>query len=129
MEGMERCDEPASCFMAAVIAFVLITHGLADFLTKRIVSPKDSFNAAIIINTLCSVFLMSICMTIAGAWIGSGQISIKPIYHFFYKWPRNFAIAFEVEIFIAQPIARFVMIKIHHFQEIQEKAGGKEGIV
>ena len=42
---------------------------------------------------------------------------MEPIYNFFYKWPRNFAIAFAVEIFIAQPIARFVMKKMHEVQE------------
>ena len=38
---------------------------------------------------------------------------MEPIKMFFYKWPRNFAISFFVESCIAQPIARFVMVKIH----------------
>ncbi len=37
--------------------------------------------------------------------------------------PRNFAISFGVEVLIAQPIARFVMIKLHNRQEemVQEE--------
>ena len=66
-----------------------------------------------IVNTLCTVFLMSIFLTVIGTWIGTRQISMEPIRMFFYKWPRNFAISFAVEALIAQPIARFVMLKMH----------------
>ena len=110
----------------AVIALVLITHGPAGYLTKKIAGPNDSFSATFLINTLCTVFWMSICMTVAGAWIGSGRISLDPVYHFFYKWPRNFTIAFGVETFIAQPIARFVMIKMHRFQEMNDRVAAIE---
>ena len=37
-----------------------------------------------------------------------------------YKWPRNFAIALAVELFIAQPIARFAMVKLHKFKDNKE---------
>jgi len=56
---------------------------------------------------------MSIFLTVIGTWIGSRQISMDPIHLFFYKWPRNFVISFAVELLIAQPIARFVMEKLH----------------
>lgn len=101
----------------SVIIVVLVTHKPADWLTGKIIKKEDSFNAHIIVNTLCTVFLMSILLTIIGTWIGVGKITMEPIYNFFYKWPRNFAIAFAVEIFIAQPIARFVMKKMHEVQE------------
>lgn len=101
----------------SVIIVVLLTHKPADWLTGKIIKKEDSFNAHIIVNTLCTVFLMSILLTIIGTWIGVGKITMEPIYNFFYKWPRNFAIAFAVEIFIAQPIARFVMKKMHEVQE------------
>lgn len=101
----------------SVIIVVLLTHKPADWLTGKIIKKEDSFNAHIIVNTLFTVFLMSILLTIIGTWIGFGKITMEPIYNFFYKWPRNFAIAFAVEIFIAQPIARFVMKKMHEVQE------------
>ena len=96
-----------------VIALVLITYKPAEWLTARIVAEEDSFNSHIVINILCTVFLMSIFLTVIGTWIGNRQVSMTPIRMFFYKWPRNFAISFAVESFIAQPIARWVMLKMH----------------
>lgn len=101
----------------SVIILVLLTHKPAGYLTEKIVSKDDSFNSHIVINILCTVFLMSIFLTVVGTWIGSRHISFEPITMFFYKWPRNFAISFGVELLIAQPIARFVMLKLHNSQD------------
>lgn len=98
----------------AVIATVLITYKPAEWLTARIVREGDSFGAHIVINILFTVFLMSVFLTVIGTWIGCRHISMEPIFRFFYKWPRNFTIAFFVEACFAQPIARFVMLKLHH---------------
>jgi hypothetical protein len=82
------------------------------------VEEGDSFGAHILINILFSVLLMSIFLTVIGAWIGSHHISIEPIRMFFYKWPRNLAISLFIEACIAQPIARFAMLKLHqHLDE------------
>lgn len=97
----------------SVIALVLLTYKPAEWLTAKIVSPEDSFNAHVLANILCSVLLMSIFLTVIGTWIGMRQISLLPINQFFYKWPRNFSISFAVECCIAQPIARLVMCKLH----------------
>lgn len=96
-----------------VIALVLLTYKPAEWMTARIIEKDDSFNAHIVVNILCTVFLMSIFLTVIGTWIGSRQITMEPINLFFHKWPRNFAISFGVEACIAQPIARFVMLKLH----------------
>jgi hypothetical protein len=96
-----------------VIPTVLITQKPATHLASKIVKHGDSFSAAMMINVLCNVFCMSILLTIVGSWVGEGAISWEPIQNFFLKWPRNFAIAFAVEAFIAQPIARFIMSKVH----------------
>ena len=101
----------------SVIALVLLTHKPAEYLTGKIVKKDDSFNSHIVINTLCTVFLMSIFLTVIGTWIGSRHISLEPIRMFFYKWPRNFTVAFGVELLIAQPIARVVMLKLHSKQD------------
>jgi len=97
----------------AVVAIVLITYKPAEWLTKCIIKEGDSFSSHITINILCTVFLMSILLTVIGTWIGTRQISMEPIRLFFYKWPRNAAISFFVEACIAQPIARLVMLKLH----------------
>ncbi|WP_394883047.1 hypothetical protein [Clostridium baratii] len=100
-----------------VIALVLITYKPAEWLTSKIIDKEDSFNSHIVINTLCTVFLMSIFLTVIGSWIGTRQVTIEPIKMFFYKWPRNIVISFAVEAFIAQPIARFVMLKMHQIKD------------
>ena len=104
-----------------VIALVLITYKPAEFLTSRIIEKGDSFNSHIVINILCTVFLMSIFLTVFGTWIGSRQVSMEPIRMFFYKWPRNFAISFAIESLIAQPIARVVLLKMHQFKDRESK--------
>lgn len=97
----------------SVIIIVLITYIPAEKLTARIVSKEDSFNSHIIVNILCSVLLMSVFLTVIGTWIGTRSVTLEPIKMFFYKWPRNFAISFFVELCIAQPIARFIILKLH----------------
>jgi hypothetical protein len=97
----------------SVIALVLLTYKPAEWLTSKFVEKNDSFGSHIIINILCTTFLMSIFLTVIGTWIGTRSISIEPIKLFFYKWPRNFAISFFVESCIAQPIARLFMARIH----------------
>lgn len=105
----------------SVILIVLLTYKPAEFLTSKLVAKDDSFRSHIIINILCTVFLMSILLTVIGTWIGTRHISMEPIQMFFYKWPRNFAISFFVECCIAQPIARFVILKLHqHLQKLVE---------
>lgn len=97
----------------SVIIIVLITYIPAEKLTARIVSKEDSFNSHIIVNILCSVLLMSVFLTVIGTWIGTRSVTLEPIKMFFYKWPRNFAISFFVELCIAQPIARCIILKLH----------------
>lgn len=101
----------------SVILLVLLTYKPAAWLTEKIIAVDDSFNAHIIVNILCTVFMMSIFLTVIGTWIGTRHFSIEPIRLFFYKWPRNFAISFAVESCIAQPIARAVMLKMHQYKD------------
>ncbi len=101
----------------SVIALVLLTYRPAEWLTAKIIEKDDSFNAHIVVNILCTVFLMSIFLTVIGTWIGSRHVSIEPIRMFFHKWPRNFAISFAVEACIAQPAARFVILKLHQMTD------------
>lgn len=110
----------------SVIAIVLLTYKPAEWLTAKIVNRDDSFNAHIIVNILCTVFMMSIFLTVIGTWIGSRHISLEPIRMFFYKWPRNFSISFAVELLIAQPAARFVMLKLHEFRDSKEQVSAEK---
>ncbi|MDE1548911.1 hypothetical protein [Jeotgalibaca caeni] len=100
-----------------VIALVLLTHKPAEWLSSKIADKNDRFRSQMVINTLCTVLLMSVFLTVIGSWIGARHISMDPIRMFFYKWPRNMAISFLVEAVIAQPIARFVMLKMHQAKD------------
>ncbi len=104
-------------FWPAVIAVVLITYPLAEWLTGKIVSQGDSFRAVVTINILCSIFFISIFLTIIGTWNGTKAITMYPLRNFMYIWPRNAVIAFFVEALIAQPAARQVMVMIHRKQD------------
>ena len=46
---------------------------------------------------------------------------MEPLVNFFYKWPRNFAISLAVEILIAQPIARCVMLGLHKYRDARRE--------
>lgn len=106
----------------SVIILVLLTYKPAEYLTNLVVEKNDGFKSHILINILFSVLLMSIFLTVIGTWIGSRHISMEPIRGFFYKWPRNFSISLFVEACIAQPIARFVILKLHQAQDAKKAA-------
>lgn len=97
----------------SVIVLVLLTYKPAEWLTVKIVRENGSFGAHIVVNILCTVFFMSIFLTVIGTWIGSRQVTFEPVRLFFYKWPRNFAISLFVEMCIAQPVARTAMYRMH----------------
>lgn len=98
-----------------VVALVLITYKPAEFLTHKLTQKGDSFKSVMIINALCTVAMMAMFLTVIGSWIGSRHISVEPIVHFFYRYPRNFGIALAVETLIAQPFARFVIKTLHGY--------------
>ena len=106
---------------AAVIALVLITYKPAERLTRLVVKEDGSFAWHITINIFFTVVMMSIFLTVLGTWIGTRRISMDPIYRFFNKWPRNFTISLFVEMCVAQPLARFVMIKYHQYTDSKTK--------
>lgn len=101
----------------SVVAVVLATYVPAERMTGKIVAQEDSFNAHIIVNILCTVLMMSVILTVVGTWIGTGAVTMEPIQQFFYKWPRNFAVSLFVEMCIVQPVARFVMLRLHQFAD------------
>lgn len=97
----------------SVVAIVLVTYATAEKMTARITAENDSFSSTITVNILCTVLMMSILLTVIGTWIGTRSITLEPIRLFFFKWPRNFAISLFVEMCIAQPVARLILLKLH----------------
>ena len=107
-------------WLIVVLSVRFIAGPIVGKIMPKFVGQTDGFNARVLLNTLLNVTVLSIWLTIIGTWVGSGKISLEPIENFFSIWPRNFGVAFWIELIVAQPIARFVMVKIH---ERQAKAG------
>lgn len=97
----------------AVIACVLATYYPAEWVTAHFLEKGDSYNARILVDILATVCMMSVVLTVAAPWIAAGQVSLEPVEHFFYRWPRNFAVSFAVEALVAQPVARAAMNRLH----------------
>jgi hypothetical protein len=92
-----------------VVAVVMLTRKPAMWLTGLVVRTGDSFRARVFADTVCSVLLISVVLTVVGHWIGTWSLTTEPVLHFFDTWPRNFMVAFVVEALLAQPVARLVM--------------------
>lgn len=58
---------------------------------------------------------------IAGPLVGTKHISLDPLKNFLHTWPRNFGVAFWIEVLVAQPIARYAM-KILHSRQASKAA-------
>jgi len=109
-------------WVIVVLLVRLVADPLVGKIMPKFVGQTDGFNARVLLNTVLNVTILSICLSIIGSWVGEGKISLKPIQNLFYIWPRNFAIAFWIELLIAQPIARFAMKKLHQSQRAKANA-------
>ncbi|WP_379129709.1 hypothetical protein [Paenibacillus sp. sgz500958] len=85
-------------WIIVMLSIRLIAGPIVRKLTPKFAGPTDGFNARVLLNTLLNVTVLSLWLSFE---------------HFFHIWPRNFGVAFWIEILIAQPIARFAMKKLH----------------
>ncbi|WP_313894113.1 DUF2798 domain-containing protein [Psychrobacillus sp.] len=106
---------PIIWIIVMIIEPVLIGR-IAEKLVGRFTEPTDSFNAKILFRILFTVLGMSVVMTLIGDIIGNGFHS-EIFSNFFTNWPRNFLIVLIAESLVIQPIARFVMVKLHASQD------------
>jgi hypothetical protein len=100
-------------WLSVILLVPLIVEPLASKFVSLFSDKHDGFNSKILFNVLFSVLILSIILTTIAPWIALREISIESFQTFFLRWPKNFFIAFWIELLIAQPIARFVMIKLH----------------
>lgn len=97
-----------------VILLVRFVDGpLIGKIMPKFQGETDGFNARILLNIVMNVTILSLTLTVIGTWVGKREISTDIFTRFFPTWFRNFGIAFWIEVIVAQPIARFVMVKIH----------------
>lgn len=102
-------------FMWIIVVLIVpfIVEPIVNKLMPKFTQPTDSFNAATLFHIFFSVLIMSVLLTVIGTWVGTRSISMEPIKTFFYTWPRNFTIAFFIELLVAQPLACLAMALIH----------------
>jgi hypothetical protein len=104
-----------------VVILVLVTRDPASKVTSKILDKSDGFSAHIIVTTIVNVAMMSVILTVVGTWIGTRSFTWEPIIHFFYRWPRNFAISLFIEMIVAQPLARFILFHLHLHNDQRDK--------
>lgn len=103
-------------WIIVILLVRLVAGPVVGKIMPKFVGQTDGFNARVLLNTVLNVVTLSICLTIIGTWVGMREISMYPFENFLHIWPRNFGIAFWIELLFAQPIARFVMKKMHQSQ-------------
>ena len=89
---------------------------IAEALVAKFTKPTDSFNAKILFRIIFTVLGMSAAMTFIGDIVGNG-FSTEIFSNWIQNWPRNFVVVLIAESLIIQPIARFVMVKLHESQD------------
>lgn len=100
-------------WIIVVLSVRLIAGPIVGKLMPKFVGQTDGFNARVLLTIVLNVTVLSLWLSIIGTWVGMKQISLEPLQNFLHIWPRNFGIAFWIELLIAQPIARFAMKKLH----------------
>ena len=106
-------------FMWVIVVLLvrLVAGPVVGKVMPKFIGKTDGFNARILLNTLLNVTVLSLLLSIIGSWVGIGEISLEPLKNFLHIWPRNFAVAFWIELLLAQPIARYAMKRIHLKQD------------
>lgn len=66
----------------SAVVLVFIPYKPAGWLTARIVQKDDSFSAHVTANVVCMVCFTSLFLTVIGAWIGDGSLTMEPIQNF-----------------------------------------------
>lgn len=113
------------CVWIIALLFNLFILGrVSGRIQKIFLAPTDSVNARLLANLVICVTVMSVLFTFIGAFVGSvasipfgGTVDVMwCLENWPHAWPRNFCIAFFIEMCIAQPAARAVMTHIHRKQ-------------
>ena len=106
-------------WLIVLLCVNLVAKPLVAKLMPLLVGKTDGFNARVLLTIVLNVTILSLLLSVIGTWVGTGKISMAPFENFLHIWPRNFGIAFWIEVLVAQPIARFVMKKMHARQDRQ----------
>ena len=109
-------------WVIVILSVRFIAGPIVGKILPKFVGQTDGFNARILLNTVLNVTVLSLWLSIIGTWVGTGKISLEPLANFHHIWPRNFGVAFWIELLIAQPIARAAMKQLHLRQDRKKEA-------
>lgn len=106
-------------FMWVIVVLLvrLVAGPVVGRVLPRFIGSTDGFNARVLLNTVLNVAVLSVVLSVIGTWVGTKHISLDPIRNFPHIWPRNFGVAFWIELLVAQPVARFAMKTLHARQD------------
>lgn len=104
-------------WLIVILLVKFVAGPLVGKVMPKFTGQTDGFNARVLLNILLTVTVLSVLLTIIGPMVGTKEISSAPFKNFFQAWPRNFGIAFWIELLVADPIARFAMKSLHARQE------------
>ena len=109
-------------WVIVILSVRFIAGPIVGKILPKFVGQTDGFNARILLNILLNVTVLSLWLSIIGNWVGTEKISLEPFTNFHHIWPRNFGVAFWIELLIAHPIALFAMKRIHSRQDRKNAA-------
>lgn len=104
-------------FIAAYIIQNLVVGKAKDYVIKTFLSTEESSLAFMLFNSIFIVTFMSIIMTIIGGIIG-GENFIDILNNYFNIWPRNFCMAFFLNMLIASPVCNFLYKKLINIDNV-----------
>lgn len=101
-------------FVIAMLLENFVVSHFANLLIHKFSHDEDSFNAKLLFTILFTVLGMSFFMTFIGDVVGHGLVvNTGTLSRFVMAWPRNFGVVLALELLVAQPVARKVMVMIH----------------
>lgn len=104
-------------WIIVVLLVRLVARPVVGKVLPIFTGQTDGFNARVLLNTLLNVTVLSMLLSIIGTWVGTKEVSLEPFKNYLHIWPRNFGIAFWIELLVAQPVARFAMKTLHARQD------------
>jgi len=85
-------------WVIVVLLVKLVAGPVVQKVLPKFIRKTDGFNARVLFSILFNVTVLSILLSIIGTWVAAKEIGKEPFQNFLHIWPRNFCIAFWVEM-------------------------------
>lgn len=103
-------------WIIVMLLMSLIVGRVSEHVQSKYLAPDDSANCRIVFSIVVCVLCMSTMMTAIGPVVWS-VMSVDPsmdgMLAWPENWPSNFCAAFLIELALAQPAARALMVRLH----------------